>query len=159
MEVELGYDGPMRTLFVCVLLAGFGALAGDDLSAEKMGQLEHEQQKAAAAIDKKYGNRKPSEMSNDERREMIREKSAAEQQVLDKNGVDKKDYVRAQAHMNKEGRETASQTQKSLQKKDEEAAAKKDTGGQKEIVVEHGIPKDDVNEAAEMDKQMGYKKK
>jgi hypothetical protein len=150
----------MRSLFVSVLLLGFSAFAGDELSPEKLGQLEHEQNKAAAEVDKKYGNKKPSELSSDERREMIREKAAAEQAVLDKNGVDKKDYVHAQTRMNRDGREQAKRTTKDLEKKElEDEARKKQGGGQKEVTVEHGLPQDDgVNEAAEMDKQMGYGK-
>jgi hypothetical protein len=147
----------MRALFVCAVLAAFGALA-EDLSPEKLGQIEHEQNKAAAEIDKKYGNKKPSELSSEERRQMIKDKAAAEQSVLDKHGVEKKDYVHAQTRMGKDDREMASRTTKGLEKKDLEDDAKKKQGGQKEVVVEHGLPQEDVNEAAEMDKQMGYGK-
>ncbi len=149
----------MRALFVSALLLAFSAFAGDELSPEQLGQIEHEQNKAAAEIDKKYGNKKPSELSQDERRQMIREKAAAEQSVLDKHGVDKKDYVHAQTRMNRDDREQAQRTTRNLDKKDLEDEARKKQGGQKEIVVEHGLPQDDgVNEAAEMDKQMGYGK-
>lgn len=149
----------MRALFVSVLLLGFSAFAGEELSPEKLGQIEHEQNKAAAEVEKKYGNKKPSELSQDERRQMIKDKAAAEQAVLDKNGVDKKDYVHAQTRMNRDDREQAQRVTKNLEKKELEDEAKKKQGGQKQIVVEHGLPPDDgVNEAAEMDKQMGYGK-
>jgi hypothetical protein len=149
----------MRALFVAVLLSGLRVFAGDEISPEKLGQLEHEQHKAAAEVDKKYGNKKPSELSSDERRQMIKDKAAAEQEVLDKNGVDKKDYVHAQTRMNRDDREQAQRTTKNLEKKELEDAAKP-KGGQKEVVVEHGLPPEEggVNEAAEMDKQNGYGK-
>ncbi|MFT3840007.1 MAG: hypothetical protein QM723_23670 [Myxococcaceae bacterium] len=149
----------MRTLFVAVVLSAFTAFAGDELSPEKLGQIEHEQNKAAAEVEKKYGNKKPSELSSDERKQMIKDRAAAEQAVLDKHGVDKKDYVHAQTRMNRDDREQASRTTKNLEKKELEDAAKA-KGGQKEVQVEHGLPPEEggVNEAAEMDKQMGYGK-
>ena len=149
--------GLMRTLFLGVLLSSFIALAGDDLSPEQLGQIEHEQKKADAAIDKKYGNRQSSEMSQDERREMIHEKAEAEQAILDKHGVDKKEYVHATSKSSREDRERSKAAEKAAEKKDAEEAQKKPE--QKQIVIEHGLPPEDgVNEAAEMDKQMGYKK-
>ncbi len=145
----------MRLLIAVVLLSGLAAHAGDELAPDQMAKIEHDQKKAAEAVDKKHGNKKPSELSQDERREIIREKAEADQAVLDKAGVDKKDFARAGARMGRDQRAQADAAGKALEKKDAEAANAKQ-GGQKEIVVEHGLPPDEgVNEAAEADKEMG----
>ncbi len=146
----------MRTLFLAAFLLSFAARAGDELTPEKMGQIDHEQQKASDEIDKKHGGKKPSEMSQDERREIIREKAAAEQAVLDKHGVDKKDYTRASAKMGRDDYAAAKSASKALEKK--EADAQKAGGGQKEIVIERGNGGNevsDVNEAQEADRAAG----
>jgi len=141
---------------MAALLSSFSALAGGELTPEKIGEIQHEQQKAADAVEKKHGGKKPSELSQDERREMIKEKQASDQAVLDKYGVDKKDFSRASARLSRDDRAAAQAATKAAQKKDAEAEGK--PAGQKEIVIEHGNGSNevnDVNEAQEADRAMG----
>ena len=134
----------------------------EDLTPAKRAKLQKEQQKAAEAVEKKYGNKKPSELSADERRSLMQEKAAAERAVLEKEGVDPKEFARSGMKQSREERADTDAAAKDLDAKEaataKDAAAKKP--GKKEIVIEkNGKPADgaEVNEAAEMDKQMGLK--
>ena len=154
----------MRSLLLTALLLTCSAYA-DDLTPENMAKIQNEQAKANEAIDKKYGNKKPSELSADDRRQMMKDKSAAEREVLEKHGTDPKSFARASSKMSRDDRAATDSATKDLQKKDADAAAAggadaKKTGGKKEIVIEKngksaGGPDDDANEAAKMDKQNG----
>lgn len=146
----------MRTLALAVLLVGF-AVRADPPSAEQMAKLQHDIQQATDAVDKKYEGK---ELSPEEKKQQIKDRAAAENGVLDKAGVDKKDFARASAKMSKDDRATVASEKEKLDKKDKagDGAAK---GGSKEIVVEkggQGAPKSDEEQAAEMDKQSGYGK-
>jgi hypothetical protein len=143
----------MRPLLPLLLLFSLAAHAGDELSPDKVGQLEHDQLKAEQAIDKKHGNKPSSELSDDERRQIIQEKAAADQSVLDKAGVDRKDFARGSARLSRGDRARADATEKALEKKDAEAAKAKPQGGN-QIVIEHGTG-EEVNEAAQADQAMG----
>ena len=89
----------MRLLTVVATLVTLSAFAGEELSPEKMAELQRAQKKAGEAVEKKYGNKKPSELSPDERKAMIKEKGDAEKAVLDKAGVDSKACARSGAKL------------------------------------------------------------
>jgi hypothetical protein len=150
----------MRLSLIGLLLLAF-VVHAEDMTPAKRAKLQREQQKAAEAVEKKYGNKKPSEMSADERRALMQEKAAAERAVLEKEGVDPKDFARSGMKQSREERADTDAAVKDLEAK--EAATAKDGAkkpGKKEIVIEkNGKPADgaEVNEAAEMDKQMGLK--
>jgi hypothetical protein len=131
------------SLLLAALTLAAPAFADDDLTPEKTAKIEREKNKALEAVDKKYGNRKSSEMSSDERREVIRERAAAENEVLEKNNVSPKAYVSYTAHMNKEDRAATKAADAKLEEKEKQAAAaKKDKetqGGPKEIQVQRGF--------------------
>src|SRR4051812_9069823 len=93
----------MRTLLLAVLAVPLAARA-EPPSPEDIAKIQHEQEKAAADVDKKYGDRKPSELSPEERRAMTKEKAAADREVLEKHGVDPKEYARASAKQNLDDR-------------------------------------------------------
>ena len=156
----------MRLLALATLCAAVTAFAGDDLTPDQRAKLLNEQKKAAAAVEKKYGNKKPSELSPDERRAMAKEKAEAETQVLEKAGVDSKEFARSTMKMGRDEKADTDAAVKTLEAKEKEDAkkgdGKKPAGGKKEIVIEkNGKPADggpNVNEAAEMDKAMGLGK-
>ncbi len=145
---------------VCLLTAL--AVHAEDLTPEKRAQLQRDQQKAGEAIEKKYGNKKSSELSADERRSLMKEKAAAERDVLEKAGVDPKEFARSSTKMGRDEKTRTDDAMKDLEAK--EAAAAKDSGkkpaGKKEVVIEkNGKGQgEEVNEAAEMDKAMNLKK-
>ncbi len=151
----------MRFFVLVSILTALVAHA-EDLTPEKRAKLQREQQKAAEAVEKKYGNKKASELSSEERKSLMREKQAAEREVLEKAGVDPKEYARSEAKMGREEKANTDAASKDLEAK--EAAAAKD-GAKKpakkgEVVVEKNGKgaNPEVNEAAELDKARGLGK-
>ncbi|HEY0883192.1 MAG TPA: hypothetical protein VGD87_16770, partial [Archangium sp.] len=63
-------------------------LSADEVAPDKAAAIELEQQKAQSEVSAKYGNKKLSELSQDERRQMVRDSVEADKKVLEKNGVD-----------------------------------------------------------------------
>lgn len=116
-------------------------LAPDEFDAERAATIEREQARETAAVSAKYGNKKSTELSRDERAQMIREQAAAEQKVLDKHGVSPKDWARAQMNRSREQAEQVRQANKALEAKEKaaERAAAEKAGGPKEIVIQRGI--------------------
>ena len=156
----------MRLLILGSILTALVAHAGEELTPEQRAQLVRDQQKAAEAVEKKYGNKKSSELSAEERRTLMKDRAAAERGVLEKAGVDPKEFARSSAKLSRNERAATEAAGKALEEK-EAAAAKtgegKKAGGKKEIVIEKngktvqgGEP---VNEAAEMDKALGRGRK
>src|SRR5688572_28366990 len=95
-----------------------------DLTPESVAKIDREQKKANDAIDKKYGNKKPSELSSAERREIIKERGEAEKAVLEKAGVDPKEYTKYTAKMNREDRVATKAAAEKLEQQEKDAAAK-----------------------------------
>lgn len=150
----------MRTLLAAALLIAGVSFAADELTPQNMAKIQSEQKKASEAIDKKYGNKKPSELTPDERRAMQKEKGESERAVLDKHGVDPKSFAKAGAKMGREDRAANEAATQDLERQDAQAktapAADSKKGGKKEIVIEKdGKSSEPVNEAAEMDKAAG----
>lgn len=147
----------MRTLLAAVLLSSSAALA-DPPSPEDMAVIQHDIDKATSDVDKKYSGK---ELSSDEKKQQIKERAAAERAVLEKKGVNGKDFARAQATMSKDDRAANKAAGAELEKKDK-AAADAPKGGGKEIVIEKGgagaEPKSDEDEAAAMDRAQGLGK-
>lgn len=148
-------------LFILASLFTALVVHAEDLTPEKRAKLQRDQQKASEAVEKKYGNKKPFELSAEERRSLLKEKQAAEREVLEKAGVDPKQYARSESKMSREEKADTDAASKNLEAKeasDQEAAKKQ---SKKEIVIEkngQGAGGSEVNEAAEMDKQRGLKK-
>ncbi len=116
-------------------------VADEPLSAEQTAIIGHEQKQAQAEVHAKYGNKKSSELSADERRQMVKDQAAAEKQVLEKNGVSAKQWARES--LQKDRAEFAQQKdlEKKLVEKDKQAAAaaqKKDESG-KPVEVQRGF--------------------
>lgn len=117
------------------------ALGAEPIPPEKAAQIERAQQKAQAAVDAKYGNRKLSELSQDERRQLTRDRAEAEAKVLADNGVDAKQWARESLKKDRGAYADAKERVKALvekEKADAEAAekAKKASG---EVQVQKGF--------------------
>lgn len=117
------------------------ALGAEPIPPEKAAQIERAQQKAQAAVDAKYGNRKLSELSQDERRQLTKDRAEAEAKVLEENGVDAKQWARESLKKDRAAYADGKERVKALvekEKADAEAAekAKKEP---REVQVQKGI--------------------
>lgn len=104
--------------FGFVFVVAFSAAAQEGLSPQKVGKIEYERDKELEKVQKEYGNRKPSELSKDERAEMAEKQKAATQRVLESNGVDDKDYARYTSRMGADDRATAKDATKAAERAD-----------------------------------------
>ncbi len=153
----------MRSLFVAALVLS-SSLAFAEVTPEKAASIERERQKALDDIAKKYGNKKPSELSNDERRAKMTEESEAMNKVLDKAGVSAKEYSKFEATASNGERQAAKAAGAAMEKKetDEKAAAAKAAADAKkapEIIIEKDTdkkngPKSKKQMEEEVEKQM-----
>ena len=91
------------TVLTALLLLSSGA-ESTELTPEKVSQIHAEQAKAHAAIDKKYGDKKLSELTSDERRDREKERRAASLHVLEQSGTDDKTFSRYEATLSREER-------------------------------------------------------
>lgn len=118
-------------------------LTADDgrIAPEKAAAIELQHQKAQAEVWAKYGNRKLSEMSQEERRQLAKDQAAAERDVLEKNGIDAKTWARQSVKKDREEYAEAKALEKELAEKQkaEEEARKKAADGPKEVEVQRGI--------------------
>lgn len=115
--------------------------ADEGIAPEKAASIELQQQKAQAEVLSKYGNRKLSEMSQEERRQLARDQSDAEKKVLDKNGVEAKQWARESLKKDRAGYAQGKQLQKELAEKEkaEEEKKKAEAGKSDEVQVQRGI--------------------
>ncbi|MBN1207241.1 MAG: hypothetical protein JXB05_20315 [Myxococcaceae bacterium] len=137
----------MSVLLVASWLVVPGLAVAEDLPPEKLAAIRRDEQAAQARVNAAYGNRKPSELSNEERRQLIQEHQSAGQEVLKKHGVSDKEYSRQVARMGKEEREAVAQAEKKLdadEKAAREAAATKTQEAQEpeEIPIHLGMNDD-----------------
>ncbi|MBM4380417.1 MAG: hypothetical protein FJ086_14160 [Deltaproteobacteria bacterium] len=134
-----------RLLSLPLLLAGSLAAAGD-LSPAQKAKIQYEQQKALEEVQKKYGNRKPSELSNAERRAMAQEQAEADRKVLERNGVSHKDWAVSSVRMGRSEKSQVEAAGKELQAADEAAQKKKagaaGSNGPSEVKIQRGFGND-----------------
>jgi hypothetical protein len=116
------------------------ALAQEELTPEKIAAIRRDEKAAQAKVDAAYGNRKPSEMSTEERRQVIQEQQAAGLGVMEKHGVSDKEYSRHVARMSREEREAVEQAEKKLEA--DEKAAREQKKKQQEAEAEAKAPED-----------------
>jgi hypothetical protein len=113
---------PTLLLALCLpLLAN-----AEGMSPQDIAKVQHEEKKALDRVAKDFGNKKPSEMSSSERREMIRAQQAAVEQVHSQLGVDAKDYARTSARLDPEERKEVVEATKALEEKEKEQKKKKE---------------------------------
>lgn len=134
----MGYSRPVLTASTALLVVLLGAEPAG-VAPDRAAAIALDQKAAQEEVAKKYGGKKPSELSNAERAQMVRDQAAAEQKVLDKHGVDAKTWARQQ--MAQSPQQAAAQKQREEQlaekrKAEAEAAAKP---AEKEITVQRGF--------------------
>ena len=114
-----------------------------------MAEIRRDEQAAQDKVNAAYGNRKPSEMSNEERAQAAKDSQAAGQAVMEKHGVSDKEYARRVATMSREEREAVAQEEKKLEEKDKAArAAKEAEAAEKKRKEEEGLPPEEHPGAA-----------
>lgn len=132
----------MRSLLVLFCLASLTALAGE-LTPDQAAAVRRDRQKAIDDVAKKYGNKKSSELSAEERRQMIRDQNEAVGKVLEKHNVDAKELARWEASASSADRSAAKDKSAALDKQEADAkkaaeakaAAKPDENG---VIIERG---------------------
>jgi hypothetical protein len=118
------------------------ALAVDEpLAPEKAAKIEREEQKAQAEVSAKYGNRKPTELSREERRALDKDLADASKAVLEKNGVDPKEWARDSLKKSRDDYARTKDLVKDLEEKEKAEAAKKkaEADAPKEVEVQRGV--------------------
>jgi hypothetical protein len=116
--------------------------AGADLTPEKAAEIANDQAKAQAAVSAKYGNKKSTELTPDERRAMIKDQADADRKALDKHGISVKDWARYEQTQGRADYAAQKTAVKQLQEKEKAAAAaaaKGDAAGPKEIPIQRGF--------------------
>lgn len=145
------------------------ALAEEELTPEKIAAIRRDEQAAKAKVDAAHGNRQPSEMSDEERAQVIQDQAAAAQGVMAKHGVSDKEYARHVARMPLEEREAVAKAEKkqeaaakekaereakeAAQGKDEETKAAEDIPIQQGISDEHPVEMESSGDAASVVEQ------
>jgi hypothetical protein len=99
-----------------------GPARAEELTPEKIASIRRDEQAALERVDKAHGNKKASELSNDERRQIIVEQQAAIQEVMDKHGVTAKEYARHVARMGPKGNAAVEAAEQELEAREQEAA-------------------------------------
>lgn len=118
-------------------LAMPGLALGGSLTPEQIARIQRDEKAAEAKVRAAHGNKKSSELSAAERRQMIQEQQDAIQEVMDKHGVSRKDYARQTARMGPKQNAEVSAAEKSLEAKDK--AAKGTEEGSGEIQIQNGF--------------------
>jgi hypothetical protein len=116
-------------------------LGADPIPPDQAAAIALDQKAAQAEVQKKYGDKKPSELSNSERTQLIRDQAAAERKVLEKYGVDPKAWARqqmAQSPQQAAAQKTSEQQLAEQRAKQGEAAAQAKAEPQ-EIPVQRGF--------------------
>ncbi len=90
---------PRPALLVVASWLALPGLAFADLTPEKVAEIRRDEAQALSKVSEEYGNRKPSEMSTEERREAVGKEREASSAVLEKHGVSAKDFARYEARM------------------------------------------------------------
>jgi hypothetical protein len=123
-----------------------------DLTPEQLAKVQHERDKALLDVSKKYGGKPSSELTQDERREMIKDQREAESQVLEKNGVDPKEIARYEAKLSLDDRAATKAAKKELEEKEKREAAEKEKKNEPgEIPIQRGF--NDANPVTLEEKQ------
>ncbi|HEY0096185.1 MAG TPA: hypothetical protein VGB96_17790 [Archangium sp.] len=100
------------------------ALAGD-LSPEQLARIRRAEKAAVDKVNAAHGNKKSSELSTAERRQIIREQQEAVRKVMDEHGVSAKDSARQSARGGPKQNEQVAAAEKALAEKEKAAGAAK----------------------------------
>jgi len=126
----------LRRLSAALLLLGASTFA-EEVPPETLGRIQAEQRQAEQDIAASHGNRKPSEMDREERRQVMEEQKKANNAVLEKYGVSAKDYAHASSRLSREDRAQveASEKRAAAEKRAEQGKA---AGAPGEVAIEYG---------------------
>jgi hypothetical protein len=119
-------------------LAVPGLALGGELTPEQLARIRRDEKAAEAKVQAAHGNKKSSELSAAERRQMIHEQQDAIQEVMDKHGVSRKDYARQTARMGPTQNEEVAAAEKTLEAKDKAAKGAQEQGSG-EIQIQNGF--------------------
>jgi hypothetical protein len=115
----------MRTaILLAALTLASAAYAQKELDPVEAAKIDREQNEANEKVNAAHGNKKESEMSAEERRQVAEEQKEAGLGVLEKHGVSDKDYARYVAKESRDDREQQKTAAKALQKQAEDAKKK-----------------------------------
>jgi hypothetical protein len=118
-------------------------VADEPIEPEKAAAVERAQARAQAEVAAKYGNKKSSELSQDERRQMVKDQADADRAVLEKLGVDAKQWARESLRRDRDQyakNKALVKEQDGKEKADEER--KKAAATKKDVEVQRGINED-----------------
>jgi hypothetical protein len=121
------------------------AQEGAELSPEKVAEIRRDESQAQTRVNEEFGNRKPSEMSNEERTQAIDKQQAASASVMEKHGVSAKDFARYEARMGPEGNARAKAEEKRLEEQAQAAKQAAPTGEKaaEDVPVQQGFSEED----------------
>ncbi len=118
------------------------ALVADEATTpDKAAVIERQEQKAQAEVSAKYGNKKPTELSREDRKAMDQDLANASKAVLEKNGVDPKQWARDSLKRDRSEYAKTKELVKDLEAKDKAAEEKRkaDANAPKEVEVQRGV--------------------
>lgn len=116
---------PAMRLFLAALVLSSSLAFADELSPNQAATIERERKAALDEVNKKFGNKKPSELSNDERRQLISEQQQAVNKVYEKNGVTAKEFSKYEATASGSQRQAAKASGEAMDKEAKAADEKK----------------------------------
>lgn len=113
----------------------------EDLTPEQLASIRRAEKAAMDKVNAAHGNKKSSELSAAERRQMIREQQEAVQKVMEEAGVSPKDYARQSARMGPKQNEQVAAAEKELEAKEKAAKARKPEQAKEpgEIQIQEGF--------------------
>ncbi len=123
-----------------ILTLALAAALAADVPPAKAAAIESAQAKGQAEVNKKFGNRAPEKMSNDERAAYMQAVKESDQKALDKNGVSAKDWAKASQKGGREGLAERKAAKEALAKQEAaEAAGAAKKGEPGEVVIQRGF--------------------
>jgi hypothetical protein len=120
---------PLALATAVALLSG-GPAHAEELTPQRLAEIQHAEENAIKKVQDAFGNRKPSELSTRERRDFIRKQNEALNKVHSELKVDVKAYARTMATQTRAEREAFSAAKKDL------VDGKKQPAGGVEIIGE-----------------------
>ncbi len=151
----------LSVLLLSTWLTVPGLVLAESLTPEQLARIRRDEKAAVDRVNAAHGNKKSSELSTAERRQMIREQQEAIQRVMDEHGVSRKDYARQSARMGPKQNAEVAAAEKALEEQEKAAgAAKPQQTGELQVqqgfsdenpvtleeqegaqpIVEHGLP-------------------